>query len=212
MISKSHFVPLAIVWGLLAIAPAARAEPRPAAPARPGCEAFIDRASRHYRIPAGILLGVAMVESNFRLRPHPWTVAFLDGAPSVYAESFEAVLPYLRQPDGQPRRDISIGCMQLNMAWHLQRVGTPELAIDPERNVWYAAQLLRRLYDRRGAWTAAVIDYNGDPDPERRVRYACAVDGWMRRMYRLPHSPQRQRWCGAAAQPGVRNRPSTEAR
>lgn len=160
------------------------------------CEAYIDRASRHYGIPTGILLGIAMVESNFRLRPHPWTVAFLDGSPSVYATSFEAVRPYLRRPDGRPRTDISIGCMQLNMAWHLRRVRSPEWGIDPEVNVWYAAQYLRQLYDRSHSWTRAVIDYNGDSVPERRIRYACAVDGWMRRVYHLPQSPARRSLCG----------------
>lgn len=166
-----------------------------AAPAEPGCEAHIDRASRHYAIPAGILLGVAMAESNFRLRPHPWTIAFLDGSPSVRAPSFDAARVYLRRADGRPRTDISIGCMQLNMAWHLKRVRTPEWGIDPEVNVWYAASYLRQLYDRRRSWTRAVIDYNGNRDPAARIRYACAVDSWMRRVYRLPVSEQRRSFC-----------------
>jgi hypothetical protein len=165
------------------------------AQAEPRCEAHIDRASRHYGIPTGILLGIAMAESNFRLRPHPWTIAFLDGSPPVYAPSLAAVRPYLRRADGKPRTDISIGCMQLNMAWHLKRVRTPEWGIDPEVNVWYAAAYLRELYDRRKDWTRAVIDYNGDSDPKARIRYACTVDSWMRRVYRLPATEQRRAVC-----------------
>ncbi|GIL40293.1 transglycosylase SLT domain-containing protein [Roseiterribacter gracilis] len=177
----------AILLATMLLAGTAQAEPR--------CEAHIERASRHYGIPAGILLGIAMVESNFRLRPHPWTIAFLDGSPSIYAPSLDAARPYLRRADGKPRTDISIGCMQLNMAWHLKRVRTPEWGIDPEVNVWYAAAYLRELYDRRKSWTRAVIDYNGDTDPAARIRYACAVDSWMRRVYRLPVSEQRKAVC-----------------
>jgi Transglycosylase SLT domain len=162
------------------------------------CEAHIERASRHYRIPAGILLGVAMTESNFRLRPHPWTIAFLDGSPPVYAPSLDAARPYLRRADGRARTDISIGCMQLNMAWHLKRVRTPEWGIDPEVNVWYAASFLRALFERHRSWTRAVIAYNGDPTPAGRIRYACAVDSWMRRVYRLPASDQRRTFCAAS--------------
>jgi soluble lytic murein transglycosylase-like protein len=172
---------------------------RTAAQTEPRCEAHIERASRHYAIPPGILLGIAMVESNFRLRPHPWAIAFLDGSPPVYAPSLAAARPYLRRADGRPRTDISIGCMQLNMAWHLKRVRTPEWGIDPEVNVWYAASFLRELYDRRGSWTRAVIEYNGDTNPAARIRYACAVDSWMRRVYRLPISEQRRAVCSNAS-------------
>lgn len=73
-------------------------------------------------------------------------------------------------------RMIDIGCMQLNHHYHAANFKSLEDMFDPEKNVDYAASLLRTLKGQQGSWTMAVARYNAGPNNNpAQKRYVCGV-------------------------------------
>lgn len=119
------------------------------------CGAYIPAAERYFALPPGLLSAVAAVESG----QYPWTLNL--GGQAVVAPDFASAAKLLRTPDGVPRRDVAVGCLQIHMRYHLGRFPSPEWALVPGYNVWYGAAYLRALRDRYGDWRTAVAHYNG---------------------------------------------------
>ena len=71
---------------------------------------------------------------------------------------------------------IDIGCMQINHHFHAARFRSLDDMFDPERNVRYAASLLKTLRTQEGTWTMAVARYNAGPNnPKAQRAYIGAV-------------------------------------
>ncbi len=129
-------------------------------------------AAQEFGLPEGLLEAVGLTESGVAGAPYPWALN-VAGRP-ILAPSRDAALLFLRQPDGMPRRDVAIGCLQIHMRYHLGAVGTPEQALQPAFNVRYGAALLAALHRRHGAWPAAVAHYHAG-DPVKGRAYTCRV-------------------------------------
>jgi hypothetical protein len=158
----------------LAVVVAALLSGRPAAAAAPetACRPFIGPAERFYRLPAGLLEAIALTESGRDGNPFPWALNI--GGQPVMANGYQAAAALLRWPDGTPRRDVAVGCMQIHMQYHLERFGAPEWALQPANNVWYGAMYLQELRQHYGDWVAAVAHYHGS-DPAAERDYLCRV-------------------------------------
>ncbi len=141
------------------------------------CRPFIAQAERHFHLPPGLLGAIALTESGQGGAPYPWALN-IDGEPLI-APDFAAAAALLRRPDGHPRRDVAIGCMQIHMQFHLQSFTDPEWALQPGHNVWYAAQFLDQLYRRYGDWLSATAHYHASA-PAAQRRYLCQVGAHLR--------------------------------
>ena len=152
---------------------------RPALSATPGqLLAMIERVEAEYRLPWRLLTAIALVETGRRtaagayLGPWPWALN-IEGT-SRFCATREIALSEIRSARAAGRELIDVGCMQINLYWHLKRFESLEAVIDPRRNVAYAAFLLREKRTRRGEWTRAVADYNASR-PSARDAYVCRV-------------------------------------
>ena len=58
------------------------------------------------------------------------------------------------------RRNIDVGCMQVNLLHHPEAFADLEAAFDPADNVGYAADLLFRLRQEARSWTKAIAFYH----------------------------------------------------
>jgi soluble lytic murein transglycosylase-like protein len=137
-----------------------------------GCLPFIPVAEQYYHLPPGLLQAIALTESGQDGAPYPWALNIAGQA--VIAPSYQAAASLLRSSDGQPRRDIAIGCMQIHMQYHLDRFIEPEWALHPQYNVWYAALYLDRLRRQYGDMASAIAHYHGS-DPAAQRDYLCRV-------------------------------------
>lgn len=158
------------------------------------CLPFIHQAEDYYHMPQGLLEAIALTESGQAGKPYPWSLN-VAGRP-VFAPSYQAATRWLRSPDGRPRRDVAIGCMQIHMRFHLTSFGNPEWALLPRYNVWYAAQYLQSLHNTYGDWETAVAHYNAS-DPVAQRQYLCRVAG------HLPDSGPRRAIAGCSARPSA---------
>ncbi|MTJ81585.1 MAG: lytic transglycosylase domain-containing protein [Telmatospirillum sp.] len=137
-----------------------------------GCLPFIPAAERFYGLPPGLLLAIALTESGRNGSPYPWALNV--GGQPVMAPSYQEAAALLRLPDGRPRRDVAVGCMQIHMTYHLESFNDPEWALHPKYNVWYAASFLDGLRRRYGNLSSAVAHYHAS-DPAAQRLYLCQV-------------------------------------
>ncbi len=144
------------------------------APIDQGCANYIRFAELEYDIPEGLLMAIGVTES--RLNP----LALNHGGRTLQPASFDEAADLLVDGAGQPYQNMAIGCMQIFARFHLDEVdGDPELFLDPETNVDYAARLLLFLYRYTGNWRDAVGRYHTSPTSPNYVRYICVIDRQM---------------------------------
>lgn len=135
------------------------------------CLPHLAAAERYYRMPRGLLFAVALTESGWQGRPHPWTLnvegqpVYLNGA----ADMRTALSAAARKTDR-----VAVGCMQIYLKYHPHP--DPLVLSDPRYNVWYGARFLDELHARHGNWSRAVARYHAGPQNVLAQRiYVCKV-------------------------------------
>jgi hypothetical protein len=136
------------------------------------CVAPILQAERDLKIPTGLLLAVALVESGGGGAPLPHVINV--GGHVFFPRSEADALRHLRDPQGRVRAKVMAGCMQLSLTHHRQAFTPIEKIVNPEANVRYAARLLVRLKTETGSWAGAVAQYNGGTRRTAHL-YQCKV-------------------------------------
>ncbi|MDX6751063.1 lytic transglycosylase domain-containing protein [Geminicoccaceae bacterium 1502E] len=163
-------------WPFLPVLLAILAAPLSAArsDARDRCLAAAAAAERSWGLPEGILRAIALTESGRwdagRGQGYAWPWTVVSGSISVFHDSREAALRHVRELEAQGRRNIDVGCMQINLGYHPDAFARLEDAFDPATNVGYAARFLSELQAEAGAWETAVAYYHSR-DPERGGAY-----------------------------------------
>lgn len=135
------------------------------------CEQQIAEAERRLGIPDGLLLAMGAVESVRGRRIWPWSLNL--GGKGLWFDDREAALASLRAAIRSGRRNIDVGCLQINMQWAARGL-SPDEAIDPATNVVTAARHLVALHAETGSWTKAVAAYHSRR-PSRARAYVCKV-------------------------------------
>jgi Transglycosylase SLT domain len=143
------------------------------------CIKIIALYERRYSIPKGILHSIALVEtgtfySNPRYRvPWPWTVN-VEGR-GRHFDTCQEAKAFIRQAIRKGQTNIDVGCMQINLRAHPNAFSSAASALDPENNIRYGAELLRRKYVQHGSWSKAVKCYHSS-NPLKGLRYYYNVE------------------------------------
>lgn len=139
------------------------------------CADAIRKVEAEASLPAGLLTAVAVSESGRYdterrgTAPWPWTVNS-QGDGRYFATAAEAMahVDALRRSG---RRNIDVGCMQINLMHHPDAFASLEEAFEPTRNVAYGARFLGQLREETQSWTRAVERYHtADLDRGRAYR------------------------------------------
>ncbi len=150
-------------------------------PARPDpaglCMQAAQAAARTHGVPLDVMRRIALLETgrtrDGQLRPWPWALNI--GGDGHWLTSRRAARDRARAARAQGRRNIDLGCFQINYRWHGQNFASLDAMLDPARNADYAARFLHDNYVRLGDWLAAVGAYHSrTPVHARRykARYA----------------------------------------
>lgn len=142
------------------------------------CGAAIARVQSSARLPSGLMLAIAQVESGRpdadtgRLRPWPWTID-AEGNGEFFTTKAEAIAA-VKRLQARGVRSIDVGCMQINLAYHPHAFSTLEQAFDPSANARYAVRFLNRLFDTSHDWMQVIAAYHSSSpsigsDYRRRV-------------------------------------------
>ena len=168
---------LVLSLGVLSPAPTLAQEAVP-----PGYRAV----AAEYGLPDRLLYAVALTESGRRIetlgstRPWPWTLNV--GGQGYFYPTREEALAALTGFLAEGRESVDIGLMQVNWRHHRHRLGSPEAALEPYRNLRVAAAILSECSANRGDWWAGVGCYHAPADAERAARYRRRVAAHLRRL------------------------------
>jgi hypothetical protein len=163
---------------LLVAAVLAWASPGVAGPVDELCGVLAHQAERDEGIPRGLVHAVALAESGRWLaderttRPWPWTVTA--GGDSFYLPSRSAALSKVHELLAEGRSNIDVGCMQVNLGYHGHEFASVAEALEPARNVAYAARFLKSLHQETQSWAHATARYHSR-DPDRGQAYRTKV-------------------------------------
>lgn len=158
-----------------------------AAAAAPGdetsCLQAINRIEARTAMPRGLLTAVAQGESGRydpgrkATLPWPWTVN--NGGDGRYFASKAEAIAHVERLQREGRRNIDVGCMQINLMYHPDAFADLEEAFEPASNVAYGARFLASLHAESQSWSRAVERYHNSTDAERGRAYREGVyDRW----------------------------------
>lgn len=147
--------------------------------------AFIE-AARVAAVPAPLLYAIALTESGKLTarghKPWPWTLN-VAGQGQYFATRTAAWQRLQREL--RVGRNVDIGIMQVSWRYHGNSLQTPWKALSPHWNLQVAAEFLRRCFERRQDWMAAVGCYHAPNNAARAARYRERVAQNLKRIARL---------------------------
>ena len=161
---------LALVW--LLGGQGARAS-QPAA----ACERAALAVAAETGVPADILGALTLTETGRRrdgvVQPWAWSVNS-EGAGTWFDDPARA-LAFAEDRVAQGRRNLDIGCFQLNYRWHGQHFGSVAEMFDPMQNARYAARFLGELHAETGDWRKAAGAFHSR-SPGEAAKYLTRFD------------------------------------
>ena len=130
-----------------------------------------------YNLPKNLLLSVSLTESgktvkNGEFISWPWTIN-VKGKGKFFKTKNEAVT-YVSNYTKKGKKNIDLGCMQVNYMYHPNAFKNFNDAFDPELNVKWSAKKLKYLYQKFGSWKLAVGYYHSYRTM-RRKKYSAKV-------------------------------------
>jgi hypothetical protein len=128
------------------------------------CEGEIEAAEKKYGIPHRLFMAIGTVESgrsspdSGTKRPYPWTICV--AGKSFYFSTKSAAIAAVKRFMARGKRNIDVGCMQVNLMHHADAFRNLEEAFTPKYNVDYAARFFLQLKNTHNSWTHAVGYYH----------------------------------------------------
>jgi hypothetical protein len=147
------------------------------------CEREIANAEKKYGIPHRLFMAIGTVESGRSInsqpkRPYPWTVCA--AGKSYFFSTKSAAIAAVKRLIGQGKRNVDVGCMQVNLMHHSKAFKTLEEAFTPKYNVDYAARFFTNLKNMNRSWTHAVGYYHSRAKKYYRPYCAAVYNAWIK--------------------------------
>lgn len=169
-----YILPIAVLFLALAATPSMAKEAQVSADHTQSCREAAAVAERKYRIPAGLLNAIALVESGRSVpgskarTAWPWTI-HAEGK-GRWLESREEAVAMVKRLKAKGVKNIDVGCMQVNQMYHPDAFPNLETAFTPAMNADYAARFLSELFQETKSWTKAASYYHSRT-PKHANRY-----------------------------------------
>ena len=124
-----------------------------------------------YDIPKNLLLSMSLTESGRRIKngefiSWPWTIN-RKGKGKFFDKKVTAI-NYVKEYTKKGKKNIDLGCMQVNFMYHPNAFKNFYEAFDPDKNVEWAATMLKSLYAKFGTWESAVGYYHSYRKTKRK--------------------------------------------
>ena len=141
------------------------------------CIIAVKKYEEIYGIPENLLLSISLTESGRRIKSGefiswPWTIN-KKGEGKFFDNKVTAV-NYVKEYTKKGRKNIDLGCMQVNFMYHPNAFKNFYEAFDPDKNVEWAATMVKSLYSKFGTWESAVGYYHSYRKT-RRKKYSQKV-------------------------------------
>ncbi len=132
---------------------------------------------RIYKIPNNLLVSVALTESGRKIKNRefiswPWTIN--RKGKGKFFKNKDSAINYVKQYVKNGKKNIDLGCMQVNYMYHPNAFENFNDAFDPDKNVAWAAKMLNSLHIKFGSWESAVGYYHSYRK-KKREKYSLKV-------------------------------------
>ncbi len=126
------------------------------------CDQSIEQVAALSLVPREVIYKIARLESGRRLdgRYISWPWSLNNSGKGYFLKDSSTALSTLAKLRAQGKKNIDVGCMQLNVRWHSEFFNSLEQMMNPFDNVRYAAHYLEQLYKETGSWEKAVKFYH----------------------------------------------------
>ncbi len=142
------------------------------------CDFYTEKYGKIYNLPNKLLTSISLVESGLKkkdnFKPWPWTLNI--AGKSKYFNSKSETVNYLKE-SLRKSKNADIGCMQINYKYHGHMFNDIEQMLNPENNVKYAAEFLRKLFTKYKSWNEAISRYHSS-QPDRKKKYLMKVKNY----------------------------------
>lgn len=118
------------------------------------CSLLVRHFEKKYNLPENLLQAVAIVES----KKCPWAVSYGKVSRCFFSKS--SALQFVKTLQSQGVKNISVGCMQINLLFHRKKFSSLDAALTPYQNIEYGARLIHRFYQKYRCWERAIRYYN----------------------------------------------------
>ena len=150
------------------------------------CNEIVRKVELKYNLPTDILASIALVEAGRKqndgsIRPWPWSLNH--AGKSLFFDNKAAALKYLQNNINAKFRNIDVGCMQINVRWHLNKFKSFSAMIDPRNNIDYAAKFLMQLKEAHGSWENAIKHYHSATPKLHKKYYAKVEKVWSKKSH-----------------------------
>ena len=136
-----------------------------------GCQIYTEKYNKIYRLPNKLLTSISLVESGViegnTVNSWPWALNV--NGKSKYFDNKKETLSFSGE-SLQKNRNIDVGCMQINYKFHGHNFKNLDHILNPEENVKYAAEFLKKLFKKHKSWNEAISRYHSS-EPSRKKRY-----------------------------------------
>jgi hypothetical protein len=145
-------------------------------------------------IPSKLLEAIAVVESGQmdlskkQVTPWPWTIHVNGKGGYTYSTKQQAIAA-IRSFQSQGYDSIDVGIMQVNLKYHPNAFKNLDEALDPQKNIAYAAKFLYDLYLRFGSWHKAIAHYHSSDPNANKVYLQKVLKAWAHSKAYLQGSP-----------------------
>ena len=130
-----------------------------------------------YKIPDNLLVSVSLTESGRKIKNSefiswPWTIN--RRGKGKFFDNKNSAVKYVKKYVQNGKKNIDLGCMQVNYMYHPNAFKNFSDAFDPDKNVEWAAKKLNSLHTKFGSWESAVGYYHSYREKKRK-KYSLKV-------------------------------------
>ena len=128
------------------------------------CQAAATRAERAWRLPAGLLAAIGMVESgrsaSAGMGPVIWPWTINAEGHGIYLPNKSASIEMVLNLRSRGVKVIDVGCFQVDLFYHPDAFANLDAAFDPDKNAQAAAKILTRTRLDSTGWDGAIAAYH----------------------------------------------------
>ncbi|MBD3765433.1 MAG: lytic transglycosylase domain-containing protein [Rhodobacterales bacterium] len=163
---------------------------RAGVPAPEVCDHAARQAATATGVPLDLLRAIARVETGRGAgadrQPWPWALNL--GGDGRWLPSLAEAQALAEAEIAGGRRNLDLGCFQLNYRWHGEAFPSIAAMLEPQGNALHAARFLLDLHARLGDWAAAAGAYHSS-DPDRAAAYRARVESELAALSGAPDLP-----------------------
>jgi soluble lytic murein transglycosylase-like protein len=142
------------------------------------CSRLFSNFEKKYQIPRDTLHSISLQETGKAHPSHkkmivwPWVINL--AGRSLYFNTKAETVYFVKQELKKGKKNIDLGCMQINWMHHGHNFRSVEHALEPRINVHFGAMFLRKKFEQVGNWHKAIAHYHS-ATPKLGEKYSQSV-------------------------------------